>query len=276
MIKKIFLSLVGVITIVLIVMPNKNIEHHTFKLLRSTDWGIHVIKYLDKNEAFRKEALPPLAPPELAQDLYQLMKDVHDAMEICGAEYWIDAGTLLGAVRHKGLIPWDDDLDIHMHDDSRPILFEKVVPILKGLGYEYEEVIGEKYEIYKIEYPNRNGDTHSPALDIIFVKERNGILVQKGWDATIKLDDWKPFKLYDFGPYQVWGTKNPIPYLDDMYGKSWREIAYRGFDHINKDAKNASKKTFVMKDGQYQPAPWKPLKDNRQKIKSLYKKLFGN
>lgn len=52
--------------------------------------------------------------------LYEIVKicDRHDI------KWYIDMGTLLGAVRHKGYVPWDDDLDISMNREDWERFFE--------------------------------------------------------------------------------------------------------------------------------------------------------
>ena len=58
--------------------------------------------------------LAPISTAGMQEVTLQLMKDIHAFCEKNGLVYFLAYGSLLGAVRHKGPIPWDDDMDIYM------------------------------------------------------------------------------------------------------------------------------------------------------------------
>ena len=51
---------------------------------------------------------------EMQQIMTRTMKAIHDVCVKHNLTYFLSWGSLLGAVRHNGFIPWDDDMDINM------------------------------------------------------------------------------------------------------------------------------------------------------------------
>lgn len=72
----------------------------------------------------------------LQQIELSILKDVADFCDENSIKYCISSGTLLGAVRHKGFIPWDDDVDISMPRAD----YERFVSLSKELPDCYEFV----------------------------------------------------------------------------------------------------------------------------------------
>ena len=74
---------------------------------------------------------------ELQQLEFEILKVFHAFCQKHGLRYYLCGGTLIGAIRHKGFIPWDDDIDVMM---PRPDYMKLVELVRDGYLDECRQV----------------------------------------------------------------------------------------------------------------------------------------
>lgn len=80
--------------------------------------------------------------------LLDILDDVTAFCEEHGIRYFLAYGTLLGAVRHNGYIPWDDDVDIHI---PRPD-YERFMELYNNAGRPYKVIAHETDRGYNVPF----------------------------------------------------------------------------------------------------------------------------
>lgn len=69
---------------------------------------------------------------QLQTRLTELLQKVHTICEDYGIRYTMMGGTLIGAIRHQGFIPWDDDIDIGMPYED----YKKFISVITSNKFE--------------------------------------------------------------------------------------------------------------------------------------------
>ena len=206
-----------------------------------------------------------LLSAESAHKLYQIMQVAHEVFGELGITYWAESGTLLGAVRNKGIIPTDDDMDVAIFDKDEPRLMTDMKKALNARGYTIEP-FGVCYKILAMEdlKPDPSGGYECPecALDVFpFKEESPGVFVHnnptayKAWgDWCYKMPQTFPLRLADFGPIKIYIPHDPEAFLYRAYGR-WNQHAY--ITNYHKKGNEIKPFSTPMTPELRKPAPWR-------------------
>lgn len=188
---------------------------------------------------------------EEVNSLYKMLYILDQLFQKYNIKYVLMSGSLLGAVRDKGLIISDDDVDLSIAESDEHKLqyvkhdlakYDYVLKKTDPLGrviYKVFETNGQKV-CKDLKLFNYCMKFKFPFVDIFILRNCNGrvtfrdpinkLMYGKEW---FSIDELLPIRRAKFGPLEVSVPNNPIPYLIRTYGPDCFVKKRSTFDHKN-------------------------------------------
>ncbi len=179
----------------------------------------------------------PMTDSQTLEELYLVIKYTTLFLEKHNIDYCIESGTLIGCVRHDGIIPWDNDVDIMIFKEGyfklKTLINEynknnfKILHITPGFKLFYkDECYGELFlydydeseKVYRMAYPyiNENGSNIPTFIisDLYYPKQR------------YKKEDLFPTQIVLFEDFLVRAPNNIKDVLLTTYKTNLLECVY--------------------------------------------------
>lgn len=197
------------------------------------------------------DTVPRTAAKKVDQ-IYDLMKTFDELCRKHGINYFVQGGTCLGAIRHKEMIPWDDDADVGvMEEDEQKILGLATELKQRGIifvsnrdgGIDHfhqlrfdPQVVRDKYQATEAEAGN---------LDIFLYRKMGDGKVHFSsavFRSTFPKDYFLESEMeqiidYPFGPgakaFPIRAIRNATDYLTRFFGPDCLEYGVQTHEHLN-------------------------------------------
>ncbi len=238
--------------------------YSTFSDMSDRETSIAVLSHYPKDET--KEGIHKV---EL-----HLLKSLMESAETVGVDVISDGGTLLGAVRHGGFIPWDDDIDVRMFEDDVLLLKDH---LSKSCGDNYiidAYAYGRLYKFYSVSYGGwidifpiqsliyrgetsevtgkRVSASDDPAITSVFyraVRDTQPVASKSYFRET----DVYPLKTMDLDGVKILAPRDTDTVLSSFYGEYYRlpkELEIHNTNNTNKSITRSFEKSSNISDYQ--------------------------